>query len=119
MPTPDATTEYLTGDQVAALLGVSRRTLYRWHHEGRLATWEWTIEQIAARRAELRPRPRGPQRDPRSLRYTVGRHRFDEMRCSASASKPGVAVVAATPGCAPFGRALSWADDPAARKERG
>lgn len=71
---------YLTGDQVAALLRVSRRTLYRWHHAGRLLVSDWTAERIAARRAELRPRPRGPGRDPRSLRYTVGRHRFDEVR---------------------------------------
>jgi len=67
---------HLTGDAVAQALGVSRRTLYRWHHEGRLYCWQWTEEQIEARRPLLRKRPRGPQRDPRSLRYTVGRHSF-------------------------------------------
>lgn len=74
---------YLTGDQVAQLLGVSRRTLYRWHHEGRLDLSDWTPERIAARRALLTKRPRGPQRDSRSLRYTVGRHRYDEVRWPA------------------------------------
>ena len=69
--------QYLTGDQVAALLGVARRTLYRWHHEGRLLAWEWTAEQIEARRAELAPRPRGPRRNPQSIRYTTGRHSFE------------------------------------------
>lgn len=72
--------EYLTGAEVAQLLGVSRRTLYRWHHEGRLDLADWTYERIAARRALLTKRPRGPQRDPRSLRYTIGRHRFEEVR---------------------------------------
>jgi len=67
---------YLTGAEAAAMLGISRRTLHRWHHEGRLYCWQWTVEYIEARRAELRPRLRGPQRDPRSLRYTVGRHSF-------------------------------------------
>ena len=71
---------YLTGAEVAQLLGVSRRTLYRWHHEGRLDLADWTHERIAARRPLLTKRPRGPQRDPRSLRYTIGRHRFEEVR---------------------------------------
>ena len=71
---------YLTGAEVAALLGVSRRTLYRWHHEGRLDLADWTYERIAARRALLGKRPRGPQRDPRSLRYTIYRHSFAEVR---------------------------------------
>jgi excisionase family DNA binding protein len=67
---------YLTGNQAAALLGISRRTLYRWHHEGRLYAWQWTADQIEARRAELHKRPRGPRRNPESRRYTRGRHRF-------------------------------------------
>lgn len=71
---------YLTGAEVAALLGVSRRTLYRWHHEGRLPLADWTHARIAARRALLGKRPRGPQRDPRSLRYTIYRHSFAEVR---------------------------------------
>jgi excisionase family DNA binding protein len=64
----------MTGQEVAARLGVSRRTLYRWHHQGRLYQWQWTPEQIEAKRAQLQKRKRGPQRNPRSLRYTVGRH---------------------------------------------
>lgn len=66
----------MTGAQVAQRLGVSRRTLYRWHHEGRFPAWQWTEDQIEARRAELYKRPRGPRRNPDSKRYTVGRHRF-------------------------------------------
>ena len=66
----------MTGAQAARLLGVSRRTLYRWHHEGRLLCHEWTREAIEARRDELRPRPRGPRRNPQSIRYTSGRHTF-------------------------------------------
>jgi len=58
------------------MLGVSRRTLYRWHHEGRLLCEEWTLEAILARKHELAPRPRGPQRNPMSVRYTRGRHTF-------------------------------------------
>jgi predicted site-specific integrase-resolvase len=69
---------YLTGNQAAALLGVTRKTLYRWNDEGRLYLWEWTVETIEARRPHLQKRPRGPQRNPRSLRYTVGRHRFNK-----------------------------------------
>lgn len=69
----------MTGREVAALLGVARRTLYKWHHEGRLYLWEWTPEAIEAKRALLVKRPRGPKRDPRSLRYTIGRHRYDRV----------------------------------------
>jgi hypothetical protein len=69
---------HLTGNAAATLLGVSRRTLYRWHAEGRLYAWEWTAETIEARRPLLQKRPRGPQRDPRSRRYTIGRHRFEK-----------------------------------------
>ncbi|MBC8160468.1 MAG: helix-turn-helix domain-containing protein [Roseiflexaceae bacterium] len=67
----------MTGTEAAAMLGISRRTLYRWADEGRLHPWEWTPAQIEAKKAQLVKRPRGPQRDPRSLRYTVGRHRFE------------------------------------------
>lgn len=66
----------MTGNEVAARLGVSRRTLYRWHHEGRLPAWQWTPEQIEARAAELGKRKRGPARNPASIRYTTGRHSF-------------------------------------------
>jgi predicted site-specific integrase-resolvase len=69
---------YLTGNQAAALLGISRKTLYRWHHEGRLLSTEWTLEQINARKHELAKRPRGPRRNPASRRYTIGRHRFEQ-----------------------------------------
>jgi excisionase family DNA binding protein len=68
---------HLTGNAAAALLGISRRTLYRWHHEGRLPAWQWTPEQIEARRADLAPRKRGPRRNPKSARYVTGRHSFD------------------------------------------
>ncbi len=66
--------ETMTGHEAAALLGVSRRTLYRWIDEGRLS--------YARSRADietLRPqvRQRGPRRNPHSKRYTVGRHRFE------------------------------------------
>jgi hypothetical protein len=69
--------KHLTGNQAAALIGVSRKTLYRWHAQGRLFLWEWTEAQIEARWAELTPRKRGPKRDPRSKRYHEGRHSFD------------------------------------------
>jgi predicted site-specific integrase-resolvase len=68
---------HLTGEAAAAMLNISRRTLYRWHHEGRLRQCDWTLEQIEARRALLQKRPRGPRRNPASIRYTVGRHRFE------------------------------------------
>ncbi len=65
---------YLTGDQAATLLGITRRTLYRWAHEGRLCTWEWTEERLTARAHELKPRKRGPAARRASIRYTAGRH---------------------------------------------
>lgn len=63
----------VTSAQVAARLGISRTTLYRWHHEGRLRLWEWETAQPA----QLPKRPRGPKRDPRSKRYHEGRHTFE------------------------------------------
>lgn len=66
----------LSGAAVAALLGVSRKTLYRWHYEGRLFVHEWTPAAIDARRHLLTKRPRGPQRNPMSKRYHEGRHTF-------------------------------------------
>jgi hypothetical protein len=68
---------HLTGQEAAALLGISRKTLYRWHHEGRLPAWQWTAEAIEARRADLAPRKRGPRRNPASKRYHEGRHSFE------------------------------------------
>ena len=69
---------YLTGDQAAAMLNVSRRTLYRWHHAGLLHVWEWTEEIITVK--ALRPRQRGPRRNPESKRYHEGRHSFAKER---------------------------------------
>jgi predicted site-specific integrase-resolvase len=66
----------MTGREVAARLGVSRRTLYRWHHQGRLPAWQWTEAYIEAHRAELVRRARGPARNPQSARYVTGRHKF-------------------------------------------
>lgn len=63
----------MTGAAAAAMLGVSRRTLYRWHKEGRLYLWEWGTEKAMG----MRPRKRGPKRDRYSIRYTIGRHGFD------------------------------------------
>ena len=64
----------MTGAEAAARLGVSRKTLYRWHHEGRLYVWQWG--QVDA----MPKRKRGPKRDPRSKRYTIGRHRFERTQ---------------------------------------
>lgn len=58
-------------DEAARVLGISCRTLYRWVAEGRLS--------YPIMRAGLHPvtkRPRGPQRNPQSRRYTHGRHTF-------------------------------------------
>ncbi len=63
----------MTGQQIAARLGVSRRTLYRWHHEGRLYLWEWETDKAM----QLHKRRRGPQRNPASKRYHEGRHTFE------------------------------------------
>lgn len=72
--------KWLTGAEAAALLGISRRSLYRWAAEGRLHQWQWTPEQIEARRAELGKRKRGPARNPQSKRYHEGRHSFERNR---------------------------------------
>lgn len=61
-----------TGEEAAMLCGVSRRTIYRWVEEGRLA---YPITYAALE--ELRPRKRGPKRNPASKRYTLGRHSFE------------------------------------------
>lgn len=75
-----APADYLTGDQVAALLGVSRRTIYRWADRGRIPpAWDWRRETIAPL-VGIQPLPRGPQRRPDSLRYTLYRHRFERQR---------------------------------------
>src|SRR5262245_3010943 len=66
-----AMTPYLTGNEAAALLGISRKTLYRWMAEGRLSPTEWTVERLTAR-SDLVKRPRGPKRNPHSIRYVTG-----------------------------------------------
>jgi len=60
-----------TGDEAAAMLGVSRRTIYRWIDAGRLS-YPITYDKLIG----LTKRRRGPQRNPMSVRYTRGRHTF-------------------------------------------
>lgn len=60
-----------TGEEAARLLGISRRTLYRWIDEGRLG-YPITYGGLAG----MGKRARGPQRKPHSIRYTRGRHSF-------------------------------------------
>jgi hypothetical protein len=72
--------KYLTGEAAAKLLGVSRRTIYRWRDAGRLFPWEWTPERIEAKRAQLHKRLRGPRRNPASKRYHEGRHTFEKKQ---------------------------------------
>lgn len=71
------TTTPITGHQAAELLHVSRRTIYRWIDEGRLA-YPITREDIEARMPQVRRR--GPKRSPHSKRYTIGRHRFERTQ---------------------------------------
>lgn len=59
------------GEEAAAIVGVSRRTIHRWVAEGRLA-YPITYAGLQG----LTPRRRGPQRNPMSARYTRGRHTF-------------------------------------------
>lgn len=63
----------ISSDEAAELLGVDRRTIYRWIDEGRLA-YPLTKEDTQARMPQKRQR--GPKRDPQSIRYTRGRHAF-------------------------------------------
>ncbi len=63
----------VSGDEAAAMLGVTRRTIYRWIGEGRLG-YPLTMQDILARKPQKRPR--GPKRSPLSKRYTQGRHSF-------------------------------------------
>lgn len=64
---------YLTGAEAAELIGVSRKTIYEWAADGRISM-PFTRSDIEARRPEKRAR--GPKRNPTSIRYTEGRHRF-------------------------------------------
>lgn len=72
--------DYLTGEQVAAMLGVNRRTVYRWADAGRIPpAWNWRFETIAPL-VGIGRLPKGPPRRRDSLRYTIYRHRFEEKR---------------------------------------
>lgn len=73
------TTEHLTGDEAAALLGVSRRTLYRWAERGRITRAWWQRDTLAPY-VVIDKLPKGPPRRRSSLRYTVYRHSFTEVR---------------------------------------
>lgn len=67
----------VTPREAAHLLGISVRSVYRWQDEGRLST------PIVLDLANLpTPRPRGPRRNPRAVRYHQGRHAFDEIRAA-------------------------------------
>lgn len=67
--------KWLTGAEVAARLGISRRSLYRWMSEGRLTAADWTYDRLAA--LHIKPRKRGPARSPASKRYHEGRHNYE------------------------------------------
>jgi len=72
----------LSAVEAAQLLGVTRRTVYRWLDEGRLS---WPIDRQALELDPPRPRRRGPQRSPWSARYTRGRHTFRPVEGKRSA----------------------------------
>lgn len=55
---------YLTGEEAAALLGVSRRRLYRWMERGVLAAEDWTAERLIAKRDVLLARKPTAPRPP-------------------------------------------------------
>lgn len=74
MPAPSGD---ITSAEAAALLGISRRSLYRWLDEGRIG-YPLQRADIEARRPAKRPR--GPRRNPRSARYVYGRHRYEEVQ---------------------------------------
>lgn len=61
----------MTAIDAAIILGVTRRTVYRWVACGRLS-WPITLDPLSL----PTPRRRGPQRSPWSVRYTRGRHTF-------------------------------------------
>lgn len=63
----------ISGTEAAALLGVSRRTVYRWLDEGRIG---YPLNRSDILSKQPGTRQRGPTRSPASKRYTVGRHIF-------------------------------------------
>lgn len=69
----------LTGEQAARLLGISRRTLYRYVEKGRVPV-VWSEATLAPLIGTIERLPCGPARNPQSVRYTTGRHRFTEQR---------------------------------------
>lgn len=84
MPAPSGD---ITSGEAAALLGISRRTLYRWIDEGRVG--------YPILRGELHPTPkrkRGPSRDPKSKRYTQGRHAFVHRKPADDPAPAGAKV---------------------------
>ena len=78
---------FLTGNETAAFLGISRRSLYRWVKEKRLSVTDWTPERLAV--LELTPRPRGPKRNPNSRRYVYGRHSFSRKASGQASATAG------------------------------
>jgi excisionase family DNA binding protein len=63
----------VTAMEAAQALGVTRRTVYRWIAEQRLA---YPLDRQQIENNPPRPRQRGPQRSRWSIRYTRGRHTF-------------------------------------------
>jgi hypothetical protein len=77
-PDPDPR---LSSEDVAKRLGISRTSLYRWIEEGRIPPAPWRESTVTPLVGVVTKRTRkGPPRNPKSLRYTTGRHRIDEVR---------------------------------------
>jgi len=78
--------EFTRGSATAAaiLLGVTRRTVYRWLDQGRL---RWHAGCVVIPTPAPTMRPRGPQASPTSQRYTRGRHTFRGDAWSIEASQ--------------------------------
>lgn len=69
-------TDRLTGAEVAQLLGLSRRTVYR-RMEAGLIPRDWRQATIAPLVGVVTRKRPGPKRSRYSIRYTRGRHRFE------------------------------------------